>query len=111
MNYLKRAIACACLPLLAQLAFSETASGSKQTFFQQLSDPLSALHVMSGATSNLVPKTVSDKIVGIPDVLTSFFSSAMAPAKTVSAVDSAMNFLGSKYRWGGLSSRSGFDCS
>lgn len=111
MNYLKRAIACACLPLLAQLAFCETVSGSKQTFFQQLSNPLSALSVLSGSGTNVVPKQVSARIQAIPDVLGSFLSVANSAAKTVSPVASAMDLVGSKYRWGGLSSRGGFDCS
>jgi len=108
MSYLKRAIACACLPLLAQLAFSETVSGSKQTFLQQITDPLAAIRVLSGSTTNVVPKPVSARIEAIPGALSAFFT----PCKsTASPVESAMNLLGSKYRWGGLSSRAGFDCS
>ena len=79
---------------------------------QQINDPLAMFRLLGGATTDVVPKPVSATIQAIPEVLASFFSSAKSSASShSSSVSSAMNFIGSKYRWGGLSSRNGFDCS
>lgn len=110
MSYFKRAIVCACALVLAQLANSQTVSGSKAAFSQVI-DPVAS--VTQSLTATQAAELPFAKLNAVRSALADFLASANAAVKkaAVAPVSAAMNLVGSKYRWGGLSSRGGFDCS
>lgn len=108
MSYLTRALVCASSLVLAQLALSQTVSGSKQTLSQQLSD-WQNFGLTPPAKTKAPDKPRS--IEALPPEIEDFLSTAKKSAPHEAPVKDAISLLGSRYRWGGLSSRGGFDCS